>query len=145
MSIEIDDKDHKDDMPVVPLAGIVYGDMVYWGTIFGTLLTIIGSVITFTTTNNFIDPSYLLSSVWEGKTVEQIWQGTALGANPDGHWYLGEITTGNGLTMLGLAIGVFSVTPSIIGAAVVLFREKEVLFGSLALISAAITIAAMLA
>ena len=133
----------EDDRPVVPFAGVVYGDIIYWGTIAGTIITIIGGMVMFMTKNNFISPSYLISAVWEGKNVDQIWQG-AVGSTPNGHWYLSEIFTGNGLTMLGMAMGVFSVTPAIVGAAVILFREKQRLFGSLALIAAAFTVLAML-
>ena len=126
------------DKPVVPVAGVIYGDIVYWITIVATFVVLIGSVMTFVTTNNYIDPNYMLSAIWEGKNVEEIWIG-AVGAQPDGHWYLPQITTGNGLTAAGIALGVFSVIPGIIGAAVLLFKQGERLFGTLAVISAIIT------
>ena len=126
------------DKPVVPLAGVIYGDIIYWGTILATIVVIIGSIITFTTHNNYIDPNYLLSAIWQGKNVEEIWVG-AVGAQPNGHWYLPVLTTGNGMTAGGIALGVFSVIPGIIGAAVLLFKEKQRLFGSLAVLSAIIT------
>ena len=131
------------DKPLPPKAGIIYGDLVYWITIAATVMTIIGSIIIFVTTNNYIDPSYMLSAVWEGKTVEEIWQG-ATGAQPDGHWYLPHLTTGNGMTAGGIALGVFSVIPAILAAAVVLLRKGEKLFGALAIIAAVITILAMI-
>lgn len=124
--------------PVAPLAGIIYSDLVYWITIVATLMVLVGSIIAFVTTNYYIEPSYMLSAVWQGKTVEEIWQG-AIGTQPDGHWYLPHLTTGNGMMAGGTALGVFSVIPAIIGAAVVLFKEKEVLFGILAVIAAIIT------
>ncbi|WP_455202235.1 hypothetical protein [Kaarinaea lacus] len=126
------------DKPLAPIAGIVYGDLVYWITIAATFMVLAGSIITFVTTNNYIDPSYMLSAIWEGKTVEEIWQG-ATGAQPDGHWYLPHLTTGNGMTAGGIALGVFSVIPAIIASAIVLFRQKERLFGVLAVIAAVIT------
>ena len=126
------------DKPVAPVAGIIYGDLVYWITIAATFMVIAGSIITFVTTNNYIDPSYMLSAIWEGKTVEEIWQG-AIGGQPNGHWYLPHLTTGNGMTAGGIALGVFSVIPAILGSAVVLFRQKERLFGVLAIIAAIIT------
>ena len=126
------------DKPVAPFAGIVYGDMVYWITIAATVMVLAGSIITFVTTNNYIDPSYMLSAIWEGKTVEEIWQG-AIGAQPNGHWYLPHLTTCNGMTAGGIALGVFSVIPAVIGSAIILFREKERLFGFLAVIAALIT------
>lgn len=132
------------DKPVAPFAGIVYGDIIYWGTIFATLVVIVGSIMSFVSQSNYIDPTFLLSSIWEGKTVEEIWTG-AVGAQPDHHWYLSQLTTGTGLTVAGIALGVFSVIPGILGAAVYLFKEKEILYGSLAIIAAAITIYAVVA
>jgi len=133
----------EDDCPVAPIAGVVYGDIIYWGTIAGTFIVIAGSIMTFVTKNNYIDPNYLLSSIWEGRTVEEIWTG-AVGAQPDGHWYLSQLGTGNGLTAGGIALSIFSVIPGILGAAFVLFREKQVLFGSLAIVGAIIILAAMI-
>ncbi|MDH5545836.1 MAG: hypothetical protein OEZ43_09600 [Gammaproteobacteria bacterium] len=128
--------------PEISTAGIVYGDTIYWITIVATIIVIVGSVLSFITKANYIDPGYMLTSIWEGKTVEQIWQG-AVGSTPDGHWYMGHIATGDGLTMFGIALGVFSVIPAIFGAGVFLFKEKENLFAVLAVIAAFITIGAM--
>lgn len=133
---------NNDDRPVPPLAGIVYGNTVYWCTIAATLVVLAGSVMSFVTSNNYIDPAYLLSSIWKGHSVEDIWVG-AVGAQPNGHWYLSQLTTGNGLTAGGIALGVFSVIPGIFGAAYILFREKQRLFGSLAIIAGIIALAAM--
>lgn len=134
----------EEERPAVPVAGIIYGDIVYWGTILATVIVLIGSVVTFVTDFNYIAPSYLLSSIWEGKPVDEIWQG-ATGAMPEGHWYLSELNTGNGVTTAGLAFGVFTVIPAILAAAVALYRDGQALFGSLAVVAALITIAAMTA
>lgn len=141
---EANDVNQNDDRPLVPLAGVVYGDIIYWITIVATVVVLIGSVITFTTGHNTVDPGYLLSAIWEGKTVEEVWMG-GVGTMPEGHWYLSEITTGNGLTTTGLALGVFGVIPAIFGAAFVLFRERQPLYGGMALVAGFITIAAMFA
>jgi len=134
-----------DDRPLVPRAGIIYGDIIYWGTIAGTFLVMIGSVVTFTTTNNFLDPAYMLSAILEGATVEEIWKG-AEGVNqlPNGHWYLNQFSTGNGLTMAGIAIGVFSVTPAIFASAYALYKDGQKLFGSIAVVAGLITVYAMM-
>lgn len=130
------------ERPKVSTAGIVYGDIIYWCTIIASIVVLIGSFITFTTSNNYIDPSYLLSSIWQGKTVDEIWQG-AVGASPNGHWYLSVLGTGNGLTAAGIALGVFGVTPAIIGSSIFLFKEKQKFYGSLAVVAAIITVFAM--
>ena len=136
--------DHQtDDAPVVPLAGVVYGDMIYWGTIAASVLTLLGQVINFLTTHNYMSPNYLLSAIWQGKSVEEIWVEGA-GGLPHGHWYLEYLTTGDGLTTAGLALGVFTVIPAIAGAAVVLARQREYLYSSLAVIAGAFTTLALL-
>lgn len=132
----------KDDKPVVPLAGIVYGDTIYWGTIIGTVLTLLGQVISFVGAKNYVAASYVMSSLWQGSRTDDLW--SPVGGPPNGHWYLDQMYNGDGLTMFGIAMGVFSVTPAIFGAAYVLFREKKRLFGSLAVIAALISIYAML-
>lgn len=142
LKIEEEREHQTDDAPVTPVAGVVYGDTVYWGTIAAAILTLVGQVVNFVSQNNHIAPSYLLSAIWQGKDVDNIW-GTAVGAAPDGHWYMGHLTAGDGLTTAGIALGVFVVVPAIIAAAVVLFKQRERLFGAMALIAAAITVVAM--
>ena len=135
----------EDDRPLVPQAGIIYGDIIYWATIVGTFLVMAGSVVTFTTTNNFIDPAYLLSTIVDGQTVDDIWMNAeGVNAMPTGHWYLDHLTTGNGMTMAGIAIGVFSVTPAIFASAYALYKDGQKLFGSIAVVAGLITIYAML-
>jgi len=132
----------KDDKPVVPRAGIFYGDTIYWATIAGAVVTLIGQVLSFVSTRNHISTESLMSSLWKGRKTEELW--AEVGGAPNGHWYLEQVTTGDGLTMLGLAIGVFSVTPAILGASFVLLREKRFLFAGLAIVAAAISVYAML-
>lgn len=131
----------KDDKPVVPRAGIVYGDTIYWGTIVGAVLTLLGQTISFVSQNHHVSTSSMLSDLWRGKKHEELW--AEVGGAPNYHWYLEHMTTGDGLTMLGLALGVFSVTPAIFGAAYVLLRERQRLFGGLAIVAALISIYAM--
>lgn len=134
-----------EQQPEISTAAIIYGDTIYWVTIVGTLIVLIGSVLSFITKGNYIDPGYMLTAIWEGKNVNEIWEGAAgVGATPEGHWYLDNISTGDGLTMFGLALGVFSVVPGIIGAGIYLYKEKETLFAVLAMIAAAIIIFSMI-
>jgi uncharacterized membrane protein len=125
-----------------PLAGRIYGNIVYWGTVVATIVTIIGSIISFLSKSEFLSPSYVLSAIWQQQSVEEIWQGAA-GHLPKGHWYLNHLTSGNGITELGLAFGVFIVIPALVGSSMVLFREKNHLFASLAATAAFITAISM--
>lgn len=129
---------------LIPIAGVVYGDIIYWATIFASVLVVIGTVETFISTDNIIPPAYLLSSVLEGKSVAEIWKGSPFGAIPHGHWYLGILPTGEGITTSGLAFGVFGVIPAIFVSAYFLWRSHNSFFAILAIVSAFITITSML-
>ena len=124
------------------LAGKVYGDIVYWGTVVAALLALLGQVVTFVTKANYIDPAYMLSAIWQNHSVEKIWQG-ATGSLPQGHWYLHHLLTGNGLGEAGIAFGVFVVIPAMIASSFILYRQRSAFFGSLAAIAAVITMASM--
>jgi hypothetical protein len=130
------------EKPKAPLAGLIYGEIVYWGVLAGSLIVIIGSVLAFLG-DNFVSVSYWMTSVWKGETVEQVWQG-ATGALPNGHWYLSRLTTGDGLTALGISLGVFSVAPALLLAGAALYREKEWLYGSLAIFGGVIVMIGVL-
>jgi len=134
---------NQQDRPEISKAGIVYGDLVYWTTIVASVIVLLGSIITFVTDANYIDPTYLLASIWEGETVAAIWEG-AVGSRPDGHWYMAKLATGNGLTAAGIALGVFSIVPAIIGSGIMLLRDRKPLFAVLAFVAALITIGSML-
>ena len=99
--------------PPIPLSGLLYGEVVYWGTYIGSIIAIIASTIAaITFKNNIINPSYVFSAIWEGKDTVTIWE-TATGALPQGHWYLSNLLTGDGMTMLGIGLGVFAVIPGL--------------------------------
>lgn len=125
-------------------AAKAYGDIVYWGTVLSAFIALVGQILNFIVKDFFyIDPSYTLSAIWEEKLVGEIWEG-AIGTLPNGHWYLSQLATGDGLTCFGLAFGVFIVIPALIISGFMLFQQKSVFFGVLAMIAAAITIASML-
>jgi len=134
-------QEQTDDAPVAPLAGVVYGDTIYWITVAGAVITLLGQIWSFVAQSNYMSPTYVLSSIWQGKNVDEIW--SAVGGVPNGHWYLPHLWTGDGLTMAGLALGVFGVTPAIFASALVLYRQGQRLFGSLAVIAGLITVLAL--
>ena len=127
--------------PPIALSGIVYGECVYWLTIVGSIVAIVGATIAMLGVRNYLDPSYVFSAIWEGKSTTDIWNDT-VGQIPRGHWYLPRLGTGDGLAMFGLALGVFSVIPGMIGAAVVMFKKKDTAFAVLALVAAILCITA---
>ena len=126
-----------------PLAGLVYGQIVYWGVMLGALIVMIGSIVSFITRDNFVPVSYWLSEVWKGDSPSQIWQGIS-GALPMGHWYFSHLTTGDGLTALGISLSVFSVVPALFISSAVLFKEGDKLYGVLTLICGVIVLTGVL-
>jgi hypothetical protein len=131
-----------EEKPKPPIAGLIYGEIVYWGVLAGSLIVIVGSVLAFLG-DNFVPVSYWISSIWKGESVYQTWQG-AIGALPNGHWYLSRLTTGDGLSAFGISLGVFSVVPALFLSGAALFKEKEWLYGSLAMIGCIVVVIAVL-
>lgn len=128
---------------VPPFAGRVYGEIVYWGTVLGTIIAIIGTIVSFVTKDKYLPTSEVLTAIWQQKSVVEIWQ-SITGGLPEGHWYLNYLSEGSGLTEFGLAVGVFFVIPAMFASGIILLKEKATIFGVLALIGGLITTIAML-
>ena len=129
--------------PTPPQAGRIYGEIVYWGTVAGSVIAIIGSTIAVMIKTNVIEPSYVFSAILEGKDTAAIWK-DAVGALPQGHWCLQKLFTGDGLTMFGLSLSIFSVIPGMFLSAILLLKEKELFFGGLAIVAGIISVVAFL-
>jgi hypothetical protein len=126
-----------------PLAGLVYGQIIYWGVMLGSLVVIAGSILAFITRDNYVSVSYWLSAVWDAKTPSQIWEG-ATGSLPMSHWYFRHLMTGDGLTAAGISLAVFSVVPALFLSAFILFKEGEQLYGFLGLLCGIIVLTGVL-
>jgi len=136
--------EHELERPTVPRAAVLYGDVVYWGTILGSVVAILGSVLAFVSDLNYMRPEAVLSALWQGHSVDAIWSET-VGSRPDGHWYLAHLGHGDGLTMAGIALGVFVVVPGMLVSAWLLLRQRQRLFAGFGLLASGITVAAMFA
>ncbi|MEX2450103.1 MAG: hypothetical protein WD407_04540 [Rhodospirillales bacterium] len=129
---------------LIPISGVVYGDVIYWATIVASVMVVVGTVETFLTDYHVIQPGYLLQAVLEGNSISEIWEGSALKEIPRGHWYLDILPSGEGVTTAGLALGVFGVIPAIFISAFFLWRSHNVFFAFLAVVAGIITITSML-
>lgn len=126
------------------LPGVVFGEVIYWTTLGAALLVLLGLVLTFSVASQGTQASTMLTSIWQGQHVDEIWH-NAQAAQPDGHWYLTQLNTGHGLMAAGISLGVFSVIPAMLAAGGLIgWREKRVVFGGLALLAAGITLTAVL-
>lgn len=129
--------------PKPAISGLIYGEIVYWGTVLGSVIAIIASTIAVMVKSNVIEPSYVFSAIWEGKDTATIWKG-AVGALPQGHWYLSNLFTGDGLTMLGIGLGVFAVIPGLFVSSITLLKQRAYLFGWLGIVAGTISLVAFL-
>jgi len=131
------------DRPTPALSGIVYGDIVYWGTALGAVISIVGTVLAFVTKSNYLPPGDMITGIWQEKPYNEIWA-SAVGSAPNGHWYLSHLGTGDGLACLGLSLGAFVVIPAMLASAYFLYKSKDVFFAWLAIAAAGITVVSML-
>lgn len=121
------------ETPKMPRAQIIYGSIVYWITILSCLLCMVGPVISVASPdNNVLDPYKLFNAIFEGKDAQTVWQEVG-GEFPGGHFYLKNLTYGDGFTQLGLALGCSVALWALIVVAVAYAREKIYLYAILSL------------
>ena len=127
-----------EEKPKAPFVGIVYGEITYWVTIAGLIIGTIGIVISLIG-SSVMDTSKMVTYLWEGKSIEEIWKEAAGQEVPHGHWYLKKLSYGDAIAMLGIAVmsiaGVIGMWAS---AIIALVKDKDKLYGSLAVIVAVI-------
>ena len=123
--------------PPIPISGVVYGEIIYWCTCLSALLVVFGTITSFLETESIMPAGYLIKSVFEGHSVEEIWTATALKQRPDALTYLASLNYGESITVAGIAFGVLSVAPAIFLSAAYLWRSKNEFFAVIALISGA--------
>jgi len=122
-----------DVRPKMPRAQIVYGEIVYWVTILACLICTIGPLISIASPeNNVLNPHYLFASIFQGNNARTVWQEVG-GGFPGGHFYLSNLTKGDGFTQLGLALGCSVAVWGLLAAAVSYFRERIYIYVILAL------------
>ena len=128
--------------PPVPVSGIVYGEIIYWGTCCSALLVLFGTIKSFLETNPAVSVNYLLDAVLSGKSVETIWMSSKFQQVPDTSLYLATWTSGESLTVIGIAMGVLTVIPAIFLSSIYLWRSNNHIFAIVALISGVLTLIA---
>ncbi len=126
--------------PPVPISGVVYGEIIYWCTCLSALLVVGGTIRCFLETDTVMPVGYLINSVFEGRSVEEIWATSALKSPPDALTYLSLLHNGEALTVAGIAFGVLSVAPAVFFSAAYLWRSKNEFLAVTAMVSGAFTI-----
>ena len=128
--------------PPIPVSGVVYGEIIYWGTCISALLVLVGTILSFLETGSLVSVSYLLDAALTGKNVETIWASSSIQKAPTISFYISTWTNGESLTVIGIAAGVLSVIPAIFFSAVYLWRSNNHIFAIVALISGFLTLLA---
>jgi hypothetical protein len=123
--------------PPIPISGVVYGEIIYWCTCLSALVVVFGTITSFLETESIMPAGYLITAVFEGYSVEEIWTATVLQQRPDALTYLASLNYGESITVAGIAFGVLSVAPAIFLSAAYLWRSKNEFFAVTALISGA--------
>lgn len=120
-----------EERPRVPITGIVIGDIIYWVCIIGCLFAMIGPPISILfPDNNVADPFKIFSLVWEGKSSDEVWAVvTQEGKYPGAHFWIKNLTKGDGITQLGCWLAcACSLPAAFVGGIVYLFRGDKLYF-----------------
>jgi hypothetical protein len=122
-----------EETPKMPRAQIIYGVIVYWITIIACLICMVGPVISVASPeNNVLNPYKLFNAIFEGKDAQAVWQEVG-GEFPGGHFYLKNLTYGDGFTQFGLALGCSVALWALITAALAYAADRIYLYFILAL------------
>jgi hypothetical protein len=121
-----------EETPKMPRANTVYGAIVYWITIISCLICMVGPVISVASPdNNVLNPYKLFNAIFEGKNAQQVWQEVG-GEYPGGHFYLKNLTYGDGFTQFGLALGCSVALWALIATAIAYSKDRIYLYAGLA-------------
>ena len=122
-----------EEAPKMPRAQIVYGSVVYWVTILSCIICMVGPVISVASpTKNVLNPYNLFNAIYQGKDAQTVWREVG-GQFPGGHFYLKNLTFGDGFAQLGLALGCSVALWALIVAAVAYAADRIYLYVILAL------------
>ena len=131
--------------PSVPISGVVYGEIIYWLTVVSSFVVLLGTIVSFIEAESLVSSSYILQSVLNGQSVEDLWNGSGIRQVPDISFYLATFGFGESITILGISFGVFSVIPAVFCASYFLWRSRNKIFAVSAIFAGVITMCSMLA
>ena len=125
------------------LAGRQCGTVIYWGTLAGALLVILGSLVSMGMGHNLVNVEAQLNALWQGQTLAAIKQAGGMDSSHR-HWYLPPSWRGDTLIMLGMVVGILSTIPGLLRAALTLWHNHDRLFAWSGLLTAGLIAAAAL-
>ena len=108
---------------------VVYGKVVFWLCIVAASISVIGPVLAVAFPDHtFMKPQYLFPAIWEGNGPEAVWQ-QAGGEFPGGHFWISSLDTWDGITQLGLVIGMASAFLALLAASIAYLLERPRSYG----------------
>ena len=124
---------------LIPISGVIYGQTIYWLTIISSLIVLLGTIVSFLEKNSPLPASYLLQSVIDGRSKTDIWANSVVGEPPDIFFFLNNLSHGESITMVGIAIGVSSVIPATLFSSYFLWKSRNPVFALIAVIACLLT------
>jgi hypothetical protein len=120
------------------LAGIIYGEIVFWMMLASVLIAIPGLII-YIRSGGFLDSTNLLAHLWQGSDCLTIWKEVG-GVSQPLSWYscLGMLNKGDMLAVLGLVITGIAAVVGMWGAFLGMFRSRNKLYTLFAFLIAVI-------
>ncbi|MBN2452153.1 MAG: hypothetical protein JXR77_17335 [Lentisphaeria bacterium] len=131
---------------VQPAAHHAYGSVIYVLSLVATGFCILGPFLAIAwPRGNCLAPQGLFFRIWQGAGPDTVW-GELPGGFPGAHFWLENLTRGDGIVQLGLVIGCVSAAPAFLAAAAAYLRRgrREPFWALLCLVCAALVTAAML-
>jgi hypothetical protein len=114
----------RNSVPKAPVAGIIYGKIAYWFAIVGVLTAAVGSTM-YLASGGYLNQKSLLQAIWKGQTAKATWEKlTSTAGVPHGFWYLGRLSQGDCLAMLGIVIVCIAGVAAMWGVAFEQLRSK---------------------
>ncbi len=129
---------------LIPISGVVYGEIIYWSTIFSSIIVLIGMVLSLLEKEGKSSPDKVFGEVFSGKKLELSF--VNLNKNPNiinDLSFMNLFSSNEQMTTAGLAFGVFSVIPATFICSFFLWRSHNSLFSILAMLAGLLTIASM--
>jgi len=125
-------------VPKPHVAGVVYGKVAYWIAMTGIMVALIGSTI-YLALGGYFNETSLFDCLWEGDSTSTIWSSSA-GVNhiPHGFWYLHQLTQGDCIAMLGVAIACIAAVIGMWAVVYIMLQKKDRIFTVFSLVTALI-------
>ena len=129
---------------LIPISGVVYGEIIYWCTIFSSVVVLIGMVRALLEEEGKTSPEKIFAKVLSGEKIQLSFDGMHNNSNILNDFsFINLFSTNEQLTTAGLAFGVFSVVPATFFCAFFLWRSHNSLFSILAMLAGLLTIGSM--